>query len=376
MNYKLIEKYIQGKASEEEIEIIINATLESPKFKAELIERIKINALTKDAEINVDTAWSEFQRKRKSTTKKKSYQVFFKIAAVLVIGLFVGSFFFNSNDKQNLENEIVLELSNGTQKIINTATSSKIIDAKGEIVGEQIDNKIVFSDSDTNNGKVQYNKLFVPLGKRFQVEFSDGSVAYLNSGTSIKFPVQFKEGKARKVYLDGEAYFDITKDKNHSFIVSTNTIDTKVYGTKFNVSSYKSDHKNEIVLVEGKVGVYKNTSNSEAKKMTILKPHQMAFLNNASEKIKVSNVNPKDYTSWIKGELVFNDLRFADIIRKLERHYNIKINNNYTELNTIRFTGSFDSESIEQVLNSFSNYRDFKYEINNNQININSNKKQ
>jgi ferric-dicitrate binding protein FerR (iron transport regulator) len=99
----------------------------------------------------------------------------------------------------------------------------------------------------------------------------------------------------------------------------------------------------------------------------------MAFLNNASEKIKVSNVNPKDYTSWIKGELVFNDLRFADIIRKLERHYNIKINNNYTELNTIRFTGSFDSESIEQVLNSFSNYREFKYEINNNQININSN---
>ncbi len=373
MNYKLIEKYIQGKATEEEVKAILNATLESPKFKAELIERIKIHALTTDSETNVDIAWSEFQQNRKSTTNKNKYQVFLRIAAVLVIGLFVGSFFFNSEEDVNYEDKIVLELSNGTKKIINTSNSSKIVNAAGKIVGEQIDSKIVFSERDVDEGEIQYNTLRVPLGKRFQVEFSDGSVAYLNSGTRIKFPVQFKKGKSRQVFLDGEAYFNITKDKAHSFIVSTNSLDTKVYGTKFNVSSYKSDNKNEIVLVEGKVGVYKNGSSSNDASMMYLKPNQMAFLNSTASKIKVSNVNPKDYTSWIKGELVFNNLPFADIIRKLERHYNVKINNNYTALNNIRFTGNFDIESIDQVLKSFSNYRNFNYKINNNQIIINSN---
>ena len=373
MNYKLIEKYIQGKATEEEIKVVLEATLESPKFKAELIERIKINALTTDAETDVDIVWSKFQQNRKDTTNKNKYQVILRIAAVLVIGLFVGSFFFNSEEEVNYEDKIVLELSNGTKKVINTSNSSKIVNAEGEIVGEQIDNKIVFSDSYIEEGEIQYNTLSVPLGKRFQIEFSDGSVAYLNSGTNIKFPVQFIKGKSRQVFLDGEAYFDITKDEAHSFIVSTNTLDTKVYGTKFNVSSYKLDNKNEIVLVEGKVGVYKNGSTSEDANMKYLKPSQMAFMNSSESKIKISNVNPNDYTSWIKGELVFNNLPFTDIIRKLERHYNVKINNNYTELNNIRFTGNFDIESIDQVLKSFSNYRDFSYKINNNQIIINSN---
>jgi hypothetical protein len=374
MNYKLIEKYIQGKASVEEVECIINATLESPKFKAELLERIKINALTNDAEFDVDIAWSEFQNNIKSINRKRKMQVVMKIAAIFMIGVFVATLVFKTNKEEINENEIVLELSNGTKKIINTATNSKIINANGEIVGEQVDTKIVFTGNEEKDDKIEYNTLYVPYGKRFQVEFSDGSVAYLNSGTNIKFPVQFKKGKPRKVYLDGEAYFDITKDKDHSFIVGTNTLDTKVYGTKFNVSSYKSDNKNEVVLVEGKVSVSKNNSNSGTKKETYLKPHQMAFLNDPSQEIKVNNVNPNDYTSWIKGELVFNDLLFADIIRKLERHYNVEIDNNYTELNNIRFTGNFDIESIEQVLRSFSNYRDFKYTINNNQIYINSNK--
>ncbi|MCF6297295.1 MAG: FecR family protein [Flavobacteriaceae bacterium] len=372
MHYKLIEKYIQGKASEDEIRAIIEATLESPKFKAELMERIKINALTSDANIDVEVAWSGFQQNKINRINKKKYQFFLKIAAVLIVGLFIGSFFFNSNDKQNIENEIVLELSNGTKKIISSGENLKIVNAKGTIVGEQIDNRIVFSDNNDKNGEVQYNTLFVPYGKKFQIEFSDGSLAYLNSGTSIKFPVQFKKGNARKVYLDGEAYFNITEDKEHSFIVSTNTIDTKVYGTKFNVLSYKSDNKNEIVLVEGKVGVYKSNLGSEGN-MTYLKPNQMAFLNSYSSKITINNINPKNYTSWIKGELVFNDLPFSDIIRKLERHYNVIITNNYIELNTVHFTGSFDTETIDQVLKSFSNYRVFKYEINNNQININSN---
>ncbi len=373
MNYKLIEKYIQGKATEEEVKAILKATLESPKFKAELMERIKINALTSEQELDFDESWLTFKNKKKSLNKKNNIQLALRIAAVLVIALFVGSYFFNSNENINYEDKIVLELSNGTKKIINTSNSSKIVNAEGEIVGEQIDSKIIFLDSDINAGEIQYNTLSVPFGKRFQVEFSDGSVAYLNSGTNIKFPVQFKEGKPRKVFLDGEAYFDITKDKKHSFIVSTNSLNTKVYGTKFNVSSYKSDAKNEIVLVEGKVGVYKNRSTSNNSSMTYLKPNQMAFLNSEASKIKISNVNPKDYTSWIKGELVFNDLPFSDILRKLERHYNVTIDNKYTALNNIRFTGNFDIESIDQVLKSFSNYRKFNYKINNNQISINSN---
>ena len=88
---------------------------------------------------------------------------------------------------------------------------------------------------------------------------SDGTLVYLNAGSTLRYPVTFLNGKSREVSLDGEAYFVVSKDKDHPFIVNANEVSTQVYGTEFNISSYKNDPKVDIVLVEGSIGVYNNS---------------------------------------------------------------------------------------------------------------------
>ena len=95
----------------------------------------------------------------------------------------------------------------------------------------------------------------VPYGKRFNVVFSDGSKAYLNSGSVIKYPVKFIQNEKREVFLEGEAYFDVTENKKDLFVVNSNGIKVEVYGTKFNFRNYFEDFNSDIVLVEGSIGI-------------------------------------------------------------------------------------------------------------------------
>jgi len=176
---------------------------------------------------------------------------------------------------------------------------------------------------------------------------------------------------SREVFLDGEAYFDVSKNKNDSFIVNTNDICTEVYGTEFNVSSYSNDDKKYVVLVEGSVGVFSSELNIAKQDLIMLTPNKKASYSNQNKKITTKDVVVDNYIAWKDGVLMFENERFENIVRKLERHYNVTIQNNYTALNEIKFTGTFDIESIDQVLHAFQGYRSFKYELTNKKIIIN-----
>ena len=108
-----------------------------------------------------------------------------------------------------------------------------------------------------------YNTLKIPYGKKFEVQLSDGTIVHLNAGTSLRYPVQFVKNQSRQVYLTGEAFFEVSKDKAHPFTVNTQEVNVEVLGTKFNVNSYTEDVSTDVVLVEGKVSLYKDKKTAE-----------------------------------------------------------------------------------------------------------------
>ncbi|UKM64502.1 DUF4974 domain-containing protein [Flavobacteriaceae bacterium GSB9] len=303
----------------------------------------------------------------------KVYRVL-KYAAIIIVCLGVGYLFemgyFDSNEsKLVIPNErITLQLDNGTTKIINEDGTFEVLDVNGNIVGEQNGGQIVYKN-DTEVEHLVYNTLTVPYGKRFEVKLSDGTSVHLNSGTSLKYPVKFLKGYRRDVFLKGEAYFDVAKDENNPFSVNTDALGVEVLGTQFNFSSYPEDVETDVVLIEGSVNLFAITDKSKSK---ILKPGFKGSYN----KMQMGDISTKPvitsiYTSWIDGELAFRDITFGNILKKLERHYNVKIKNNNTELSDEKFNASFRNEPIEKILEYFKITYNIDYSINDNRILIN-----
>jgi len=212
--------------------------------------------------------------------------------------------------------------------------------------------------------------LTVPYGKRFDIVLSDSTQVHLNAGTSIKYPVKFIKGKDREVHLTGEAFFEVAKDAGHPFIVNANGLNIRVLGTKFNVSAYPEDSTTKTMLVEGSVGLYQDIAYNP-EKTTFLKPGHLASLNKANKDISVERAEISLYTGWMKGNLIFRHVPFKNIIKKLERHYNVVITNHNKALGNELFTASFDNATLEQVLETFQNNYGLEYRIEKDEIIIN-----
>lgn len=314
-------------------------------------------------------------RQEESVFFKAKIRSYLKYAAIFI--LFLSAFYlyeinnvFTAKDKEVIVKEelITLQSENGNIQVIHPEKTKKITDNRGKVIGKQDKGKIVYA-GDLNLDQLVYNTISVPNGKRFELILSDGTSVQLNSGTSLKFPIQFIKGESRQVFLDGEAYFDVTKDPKHPFLVRSGDMNIKVLGTKFNVTSYKKDNKTYTVLVEGKVAASDDLNKEEV----ILKPGERVYFQ--GKQLKTEPVNVRKYIAWVSGELMFTDDSFAVIANKLERKYNVRIINNYEELNDIVITATFKEENIEQVLKIFQTYKPFNYTINNRVITITKPKK-
>ena len=311
----------------------------------------------------------------KSNKKVKTLKLFrvFKYASIVVVFLGLGYLYqngyFSKNEPFSIPNEqITLQLENGTIKVINEDGTSQVLDAKGNIIGTQSGTQLVYSNT-TEDEKLTYNTLNVPYGKRFEILLSDGTKVHLNAGTSLKYPVKFLKGQNREVFLKGEAFFNVSKDTKHPFIVNADALNVQVLGTQFNISSYPEDIETDVVLVEGSVNLYtEEASNNHV----LLKPgFKGSYLKNNTGNITTNPVITSIYTSWIDGELVFRNITFENIMKKMERHYNVDIQNNHTELANEKFNASFRNEPIEKILEYFKITYNINYTINNNKILIN-----
>lgn len=221
------------------------------------------------------------------------------------------------------------------------------------ILGSSLFFNNYFSDKEIALQTVQ-----VPMGQRVKILLADGSRVWLNSKSTLTYGVSFGK-KERVVNLDGEAYFEVAKNKKVPFLVKTQNNQVKVVGTTFNVCAYKGTNEFEISLIEGVVDVFEKDSDNPIARLT--KRQTLIKKNDCYQKGELLST---DFSKWRDGLYCFDDLPFSAILKKLELYYDTQIIvTNPTVLN-YRCTGKFkDSDGIEHVLKVIQKDHPFDYSI-------------
>lgn len=204
--------------------------------------------------------------------------------------------------------------------------------------------------------QIAFEEFSTPAGQRAQVKLHDGTVVWLNARSRLRYPNQFS-GTERKVELDGEAFFEVSRNEEAPFVVSTEKLDIKVLGTKFNVFAYKGKNEFTTALIEGSVKLYKPDNESVAMFMS---PDDYAELKDG--RLIKSKISSTDFLLWKEGIYAFDDIPFGEIIKRLELYYDITIEIRNKNLNTYKFSGKFrQRDGIESVLKTLQKIYYFSY---------------
>ena len=358
---QLIQKFVLNQCSPEEIEELVRyfkkgrITDEFPQTEEVL------GMLEKIPEMNDNDAqriYDQIIRKAKAQEKPHKKTYFYKYAAVaaMLLMVFGGTYFYNSTntslDNSGTvsavpENAIILETAADKKLVLSEDGQLRLTDDKGGVIGSQKGNQLVYTSNEKRSGSIQYNTLRIPYGKRFSVQLSDGSSVTLNAGSSLRYPVSFSGANQREVFLTGEAFFKVVKDTKRPFFVKAEGLEVGVLGTEFNVSAYPEDVTSKVVLVEGSVKL------NVDKKSTIMEPGELANLERNNNALDIQKVDTRLYTAWMQGGLVFRNMSFEDILKKMERHYDVKIINRNEELAKEKFNASFDQVPLIKILEYF-----------------------
>jgi ferric-dicitrate binding protein FerR (iron transport regulator) len=309
--------------------------------------------------VDSEQAFDKFLKKtgNKKTPKFPIHKIL-KYAAILVLPLTIAAitlFMHKSNlNESGKEQSLIfpgkpqatLILENG-KFIMLSPQHSKQIREGVSLLAINAPSGISYSNNNDSSLLNKNNILKTPRGGEYTVKLSDGTIVHLNSASQLKYPVLFGE-KSRVVYLTGEAYFDIAKDKKRPFYVVTNDISIRQYGTSFNVDSYSPDFV-RVVLVRGSIGVL--TQNPQAE--YLLKESQMAEYRKADKSVTIKDVNVYPYVAWNEGRLVFENKSLGDIMSTLSLWYDMNVHFDNQNLKNINFTGNVKRDaSIGDMMNA------------------------
>lgn len=201
------------------------------------------------------------------------------------------------------------------------------------------------------------------FGTHTKVNLADGTTVWLNSGSSLRFPITFSTSEERRVELNGEGYFDVTPNPGKPFIVNTEKLNVKVYGTRFNVLAYDGYDEMTVVLEEGKVALEKEYA-AGPKELMVLKPNDIVEYHASENKLyHFSTNNLKRYTAWKDGFIVFYGDHINKVVQTLEHWYNVDFEIKDEALQNYSFTATFKGETLEQVLKLLSLSSPIAYEI-------------
>lgn len=219
----------------------------------------------------------------------------------------------------------------------------------------------------------QYNKaaqmqtVAVPAGQRAQITLADGTRIWLNAKSTLTYATNFGRTE-RNVTLEGEAYFEVAKNKDIPFYVNTEKNKVRVVGTSFNVCAYKDSKEFETTLVEGIVDIY-----AAGNEKPIVRLQKNEFFADYDGKLKKTVLPSYDYLRWKEGFYCFDDSELSHILNRLELYYNVKITVKNKKLLSHRYTAKFkEQDGIEHILKVIQKDQNFKYYINEekNQITI------
>lgn len=318
-------------------------------------------------QIDKKEAWAEIQNKIEVPVKKL---YIWKYAAAAAVVLLASTIYFSKNklnDKQ--PNKVVVAkavINPGTDKaILVLASGEQVALSKGSVYNSNgvhsNGTEIIYKNNASEKAAIAYNYLTIPRGGQFFIKLADGTQVWLNSDSKLKFPVSFIDGEPRQVELVyGEAYFDVspsTAHKGSHFNVLTNNQNVEVLGTEFNIKAYQDSPGIYTTLVEGKVSL---TGSFQS---TNLKPGEQAVLDNHS--IRVGAVDVFNEVSWKEGVFSFQEMPLKEIMKVLERWYDIKTVFKNKNIENSTFNGILDkNQKIEEILNIISNTNKIPYEIN------------
>ena len=237
----------------------------------------------------------------------------------------------------------------------------------------------------------QSQSVEVPYGSKSKVELPDGSIVILNSGSRLSYTTDGFNSEKRNVNLEGEGFFNVVKDSVKPFYVRTQGMLVKVLGTTFNLKSYSDETTEEATLVNGSLQIYVGAGLNEKGEALLLRPNDKAVFNKLESepvKQKISSVSipearvelravelqndskMEQVISWKNNRLIFDNEPFETLLIKIERWYDVNFIVNYPELRYARFSGKFDKETVEQVMNALASITPFHFEISRNQITI------
>lgn len=361
----------------EELDALEN-WLQKPKNKQLFADYIKVNYALDMNMTSFDTekAKKEYLAKirKDKRGRKKLITVRYAAAAMLIIALASTYFlkYVTSNNKIEATTPIIVnnQIEPGVNKATLTlGTGETIALEKGATLrtknATSNGKAITYTKTkDTTSHKIVYNYLTIPRGGQFQITLSDGTQVWLNSETRLKYPVSFTDGESRQVELVyGEAYFSVSPSTKHNgsdFIVYTNNQEVKVLGTEFNIKAYKDETNIYTTLVEGKVAV--NFENQHE----ILKPGEQSNVNVITKVLDITTVDVYDQVSWKEGVFSFERESLKDIMQVLSRWYDMQVEFENKELESIGFSGVLGKEqTIREILETLKNINAIKnYEIN------------
>ena len=363
---ELLQAYLQKIKSSGKLDGISPDGLSNPD--RELLEKIVEEGLVDESlefmeTLDVEQDWADMQQRLAAKkTRKLPLPSILKYAAIFigVVSLGIALKLTLQPSGPALQNDtITLDMGDAVKPIIE-GKEQTIALTSGEVVAVQEGSTLRYTSGATD--QPVFNELHIPHGKMFTLILSDGTEIQLNSGTHIRYPVKFPTKGNREITMKGEAYFKVSKDKEHPFIVNSEEVAIQVLGTEFNVTAYEEQNTVNTVLVEGSVSL-SHSSNPENK--VLLEPGNKGSWIKSQETMSVEKVDTLLYTSWLNGEIVFRDAPFSELLAKLERAYNVDITNQNRELEGRAFNARYNRkvENIEDVLDALRIIAPFHYEI-------------
>ena len=378
MDYKneighLLQKYFSGTIMPDEQRLLDSWMKEKEEHK-QLFERLRKDTRFAEEygifrEVDTTRAWETF-RVKNGLGRQRRMTTWIKYVAVIALPLLVAGVWLlhPSGGEQSIpvaqntkivkrEVSPVLEVVGGG-KVILEKEKNKMIEAGRGVEVQQSSGMLVYSDSVVSE-YVDTNVLRIPKGGEFKLQLADGTQVYLNSATDLRYPVAFT-GSERRVYLKGEAYFEVAKDAEHPFIVVTDDVQVRVYGTSFNVNTLGADGV-RAVLVEGKVGIRGQDSDREY----VLKPNELAFYDRDTRDMKIETVDPDLYTLWRKGIFVFERETLENIMNTLSLWYDMEVFFQSESAKKLHFSGHMKRyEQIEDILHAITDATGVVFTIN------------
>ena len=376
--HQRIADYTEGSISQEDFRKLKAWIAEKPENRVVFEDYLRLHREVREIGFidRMDTAASWKKLERKLNRRGRTRITRLCVAASILFALFAGSWLLRLTEKDKKgvtvaetipgKASIILHMADGKSVNLSDEKVLGMVEKDGTEISKDTSSALVYC-ANTKVDKSVLHAVEVPVGGEFDLILSDGTRVWLNSDTKFRFPTRFS-GETREVYVEGEAYFVVSKNAECPFIVHTGGTQVKVLGTEFNLSAYPGERV-VTTLAKGKVEVGDGTNKVN------LQPGEQAICNTSVNNIEVRTVDVSLYSSWLKGVFEFENLSLREIATQLSRWYGVVFEFEDAGSGERRFTGGIKKYiPLYQSLDILEKTTDVMFKIKDNVILVQSKK--